>query len=247
MELGLSGAAGAASLACVLHRRGSQFFGPSIWHGPRNRKQIALTIDDGPSEQTPEFLALLDTLGVRATFFQCGKNIDRLPRIAAQVRDAGHEIGNHTYSHPRLIFCTPARIREEIRDTQAAIRRATGIQARLFRAPYGIRSFGLREALREHGLTGVLWTVMGHDWDWEDIEIAHYVVWHVSNGAIICLHDGDRTSPQVDRNNTILALRQIIPKLYESGYTFVTAGEMLDQIRTGQAAAPAGRATLDAA
>jgi peptidoglycan/xylan/chitin deacetylase (PgdA/CDA1 family) len=149
------------------------------------------------------------------------------------VRDRGHEIGNHTYSHPRLLFRSAARIREEIAETQRAIAQATGVEPRLFRAPYGIRWFGLRPALLEFNLTDVMWTVMAHDWEWEAAEITSHVLSRARNGAIICLHDGDRTSPQADRWNTVAALRMIVPKLYSRGYTFVTAGEMLRQLRDG--------------
>lgn len=232
LELSAGAAAGwALAAGYAVRGRSAQIFGKSIWHGPRRKKQIALTFDDGPSEETPRILELLDTSCVRATFFQCGQNVDRLPDIARQVRDLGHEIGNHTYSHPRLIFCSRSRIREEIDATQKAILRATGVEPRLFRAPYGIRWFGLRQALQEHGLTGVMWSVIAHDWEWEGDEIARHLLTHVSKGGIICLHDGDGISPHANRHNTVLALRHVIPKLYERGYSFVTAGEMLDQLQ----------------
>ncbi len=220
-----------AAAALVIGRgvrgRSSQLFGPSRWRGPRDRKQIALTFDDGPSEATPELLEVLDGLRVQATFFQCGKNVERLPAISRQVRERGHEIGNHTWSHPRLLGCSRQRIREEIGRAQKAIRDAAGVSPRLFRAPYGIRWFGLGPALGEHGLTGVMWTVMGYDWEWEAAEIADHVVSHASSGGIVCLHDGDRTSDKVDRRNTLRAVRDIVPKVRHQGYAFVTAGEML--------------------
>ena len=226
IELGLSiPVAAGLVLGYGARGRSSQLFGPSFWRGPRNRKQIALTFDDGPSEFTPQVLEVLDTFGIRATFFQCGKNIERLSGVSRQVREAGHEIGNHTYSHPRLISCSPSRIRREIGETQRAIAGATGVEARLFRAPYGLRWFGLRAALREYGLTGVMWTVIGYDWEWGAEEIARLVLTHASPGGIICLHDGDRTSSKVDRRETVQALRYFIPRLYDQGYSFVAAGE----------------------
>lgn len=228
LEAGVCGAAaGWAALAYGLRGRSSPLSGPSLWRGPRNRKQLALTFDDGPSEATPDVLEVLDTFSVRATFFQCGKNIERLPAIARQARDVGHEIGNHSYSHPRLLYCSAARIREEVGRTQRAIGQQTGREARLFRPPYGLRGLGLRAALREHSLTTVMWSVIGHDWEWEAEEIAHHVVSHLDAGGIVCLHDGDRTAARVDRRRTVQALRWIIPTLYGRGYSFVTAGEML--------------------
>ncbi len=226
-ELGIAvAAAGAAVAGYGARGRSATLFGPSIWRGPRNQKLLALTFDDGPSPATLEVLEILDVHAIRATFFQCGANIERLPHLSRQVAAAGHEIGNHTYDHPRLLGCGPARLRREIGDTQKAILQATGACARLFRAPYGLRWFGLRSVLAEFGLTGVMWTVIGYDWEWEAEEIARHVETQASPGGIICLHDGDRTSSQVDRRPTIRALRLLIPRLYDHGYGFVTAGQM---------------------
>ncbi len=231
-------AAAVAAVAALGHGvrgRSSRMFGPNVWRGPRDKRQIALTFDDGPSEATPQVLDLLDLFCVRATFFQCGQNVARRPALARQVHDEGHEIGNHTYSHPRLIACSPARIREEIGNTQKAIVEATGVAPRWFRAPYGERWFGLSPALRRHGLTGVMWTVIGNDWEWEAAEIARHVVGHASNGGIVCLHDGDRIAERADRRNTVQALREMIPRLYERGYSFVTVAQMLQSGASGGA------------
>src|SRR5712692_2188266 len=217
----------AAVLGYAAKGRSSRLFGPNIWRGPRHPKQIALTFNDGPSESTEQVLDILDVFSIRATFFQCGKNVQRLPAISRQVKERGHEIGNHTHSHPYLLWCSPARICEEIAAAQKAIADAAGVEPRLFRAPYGLRWFGLRSALREHNLTGVMWTVMGYDWEWEATEIAAHVLAHASPGGIICLHDGNRTATTVDRRNTILALRKIIPQLHQQGYSFVTVGDMI--------------------
>src|SRR5262245_61738894 len=88
--------------AYAVRGRSSQVFGPSVYQGSRNRRLIALTFDDGPSESTPELLAILKKHDVLATFFMCGSNVDRLPEVARMVQQAGHEIGNHTDSHPRF-------------------------------------------------------------------------------------------------------------------------------------------------
>src|ERR1700679_239695 len=96
---GLSAAAAYGTVS-----KNSQLFGPSVYRGPGTRKSIALTFDDGPSESTPDLLEYLEQEGVVATFFQCGMHVKRLPHIAGQVAAAGHEIGNHSYSHPKLPF-----------------------------------------------------------------------------------------------------------------------------------------------
>src|SRR5580765_7165695 len=87
-------------LAWAVRGRSASVFGRSVWRGPRNRRAVALTFDDGPSESTPEILKILEEYGVTATFFQCGANVDRLPQVAREVAAKGHEVGNHTYSHP---------------------------------------------------------------------------------------------------------------------------------------------------
>src|SRR5581483_7517757 len=84
--------------------RSSQLFGPSVYRGPGRRRTIALTFDDGPSEGTLPLLDYLHKERIWATFFQCGMNVRRLPHIAGQVAAAGHELGNHTYSHPVIPF-----------------------------------------------------------------------------------------------------------------------------------------------
>src|SRR5947209_20585891 len=101
------------SAAAVYHASGSktsQVFGPSICRGARTRRTIAITFDDGPSDQTSDLIEYLDSQNVKATFFQCGLNVRRRAAIAGQVAAAGHQLGNHTYSHPLLPFKSPAFI-----------------------------------------------------------------------------------------------------------------------------------------
>src|SRR5262249_26159731 len=153
----------------------STVFAPSVYHGDRSRPAIALTFDDGPSESTPALLEILAEHNVRATFFMCGKNARRVPAIARRVLAAGHEIGNHTDSHPRLDFKSPEFIYRELALAQESIRAATGASPRLFRAPYGVRWFGLRHAQERLNLLGVMWTVIGNDWQWSASRISRLV------------------------------------------------------------------------
>src|SRR6186713_2351080 len=129
--------AAVASAAWATRGRSSTVFAPSIWRGPATGRALALTFDDGPSEATGEILELLDRLRIRATFFQCGANAERLPGEARAVSLAGHEIGNHTYSHARLWLRSGAFIENEIGRTQQVLSAVHGQPPRLFRAPYG--------------------------------------------------------------------------------------------------------------
>src|SRR5215469_4233965 len=127
----VAGAAAVAGAAWAVRGRASAVFAPSIWRGPRARRALALTFDDGPSESTPALLELLARDNVPATFFQCGANIDRLPHIARAAFDAGHEIGNHTDSHPMFCFRSPAFMRRELDRVQRAVEANTGARPTL--------------------------------------------------------------------------------------------------------------------
>lgn len=215
-----------ASAAWAVRGRSSAVFAPSIWHGPRDHAAIALTFDDGPSESTPALLQLLARHRVPATFFQCGAAVERLPQIAHEVSAAGHEIGNHSYSHPMLCFRSAGFLHQELERAQRAIERHTGAGPTLFRAPYGVRWPGLRSAQRSLGLTGVMWTVIGYDWKRAADAIVRRVSGNVSNGAIVCLHDGRALRVAPDIRNTIRATEQLIPMLLDRGYRFETVSRL---------------------
>ena len=188
---------------------------------------MALTFDDGPSESTPEVLKLLKGYRVRATFFMCGANVRRLPEIAREVLRSGHEIGNHTDTHARFDFKSPEFIHCEILRALEAIHKATGSEPKLFRAPYGVRWFGLRRAQSQLGLTGVMWTVIGRDWTLPAPRICRRLLNGAANGGILCLHDGRTIHTAPDIGNTIEAIRTTIPKLLERGFQFQPVGDML--------------------
>ena len=198
----------------------SQLWGPGFHRLPGGTNEIALTFDDGPASGTPLFLDALDALNVRATFFVCGRNVVRRPDLARSIVEAGHVIGNHTYSHPRLPICSPLRVRQELVRTQQAIAEATGVRPALFRPPYGLRSPALRSLLPELGLVCVHWTVIGNDWKRDAPEIASRVLRRVREGAIICLHDGCGTDAHCDRSQTLEAVWEIVPRLKDRGFRF---------------------------
>ncbi len=218
---------GTAFVAYSVRGRSSRIFGPSVYRGPRDRRAVALTFDDGPSESTPSVLELLSRYRAAATFFQCGANIRRLPAIARQVLAAGHEIGNHTDTHRPLYLASPHVILSEFERAQNTIRHTLGIEARWMRAPFGARWFGFREMQRRLGLTGVMWTVIGRDWTLDPSRVAQRILRRVANGSIICLHDGRELAPKPDLGVTLGALRRILPELSARGYRFCTVSQLL--------------------
>jgi peptidoglycan-N-acetylglucosamine deacetylase len=213
----------------------SWLFGTCVSSGSPGSRTVALTFDDGPCESTPALLDVLASEGVAATFFQCGMNVLRHPAIAREVALAGHEIGNHTYSHARLCprlsrkpnFLPPAAIYRELAQAQEILCAETGAIPILFRPPYGFRWIGLGRAQRRLHLLGVLWTVIGHDWDWPAERTAGHVLTGTGPGGILCLHDGRDIQPNPDISQTIDAVRCIISALKDEGYSFATVSNLL--------------------
>lgn len=225
---GAAAAAGAAGFAGYAVRgRSSAVFGPSVYHGDRSRPALALTFDDGPSESTPALLEILREQQVRATFFMCGRNVRRFPNIAREVHEQGHEIGNHTDSHPYLNFKPAEFIYRELALAQESIHVHTGVTPVFFRAPYGVRWFGLQRAQERLRLTGVMWTVIGRDWALPAGAIFKRIVRRVSNGGILCLHDGRATEAHPDVRPMLDAVERTIPALKERGFQFQTLSEMV--------------------
>jgi len=198
-----------------------------VYRGPASRHAIALTFDDGPSESTPALLRVLADQDVSATFFQCGANVERLPEIACEVVQRGHEIGNHSHTHPRFYFRNPAFIFHELSRAQDAIQRVTSASPALFRAPFGVRWPGMRNAQRCLNLLGVMWTVIGRDWKLTAQAIVRRVLPEINNGAIICLHDGRELIARPDIESTIDAVRRLVPILKAEGYRFQTVSQLI--------------------
>jgi peptidoglycan-N-acetylglucosamine deacetylase len=244
LDTGLSLAAGVTALTAGMaglvlygvHGKSSQLFGPSVCRGRSSRRSIALTFDDGPSEGSLPVLEYLHSQQIRATFFQCGLNVLRHPDIARMISASGHEIGNHTYSHARLCprlgwqvnWKSPAAVAEEFSLAQHIIRSEVGVRPKLLRAPYGLRWNGMRQIQRQLDLLGVMWTVIGHDWEWPAEQVAQHVIREASRGGIICLHDGRDIRPNPDISETLKAVHQIVPVLKDQGYSFDTVSELLN-------------------
>ena len=217
----------AGLLAHAVRGRSSRIFGPSVWRGDPGRRAVALTFDDGPSESTPAFLSALRAYGAVATFFECGENLRRLPDVAREVLAAGHEIGNHSDSHPLCCFRSESFIEADFARAQQSFERAIGMAPSLMRAPFGVRWFGYSRMQQNLGLLGVMWSVIGLDWKLPVHRICDRVVRAARNGSIICLHDGRACAPRPDVRNSLEAVKRILPALLEQGYRFETVSQIL--------------------
>ncbi|HLH01887.1 MAG TPA: polysaccharide deacetylase family protein [Bryobacteraceae bacterium] len=221
---GLSAAAAYGSVA-----KSSQLFGPTVFRGSGRERTIALTFDDGPSEGTLQLLDYLHREQVYCTFFQCGMNVRRLPQVAGAVAGFGHQLGNHSYSHPTLPFKSRAFIDREFTEAQKIISFETGLTPMVMRPPYGFRWPGMRAVQEKLSLLNVLWTVIGNDWRWPAAKITEHVLRNVTPGGIICLHDGRATEANPDVSQTLKAVRQIVPVLKDQGYQFLVLSDLLHE------------------
>src|SRR5581483_3778198 len=225
----LGGVAAASALGWASMDARSQLFGRTFIgrDDVAGRKFIALTYDDGPNDRCT--LPLLDVLakhGARVTFFMIGSYVAARPEIARRVAEAGHEIGNHTFRHPNLIGCSPARVRSELEQCRAALRDAVGEHSRWFRPPFGGRRPDVLAVVRALGMEPVLWRVSSRDWVLDARAIEEKVSRGLRGGDVILMHDGSHRGMEWDRGNTVKATDALIPRLRDGGYEFVSGGEM---------------------
>jgi peptidoglycan/xylan/chitin deacetylase (PgdA/CDA1 family) len=201
-----------------------QWFGRTFAGGARGSKQIALTYDDGPND--PHTLKLLDVLAkhsVRATFFMIGRYVRQRPDIALAVAQAGHVIGNHTFTHRLLIFESAARTRAQLVECRQALEDAVGEHSKLFRPPFGGRRPATLRVARALELETVMWNVTGYDWNAPPAAvIERKVVRQICGGDVVLLHDGGHRAPGADRAQTVIATDSLIRRYKDQGYEFVT-------------------------
>jgi peptidoglycan/xylan/chitin deacetylase (PgdA/CDA1 family) len=206
-----------------------QWFGRAFHAGQRGSKQIALTFDDGPND--PHTLNLLEVLAkhnVRATFFLIGRYVRQQPDIAREIAKQGHVIGNHTFTHPLLIFEPSSWIRREISQCRDAIGEAVGEQSNLFRPPWGGRRPGVFRLVRDLELEPIMWNVTGYDWNAPSADyIEQKVTRKIRGGDVVLLHDGSHAAFGTDRSKTVQAVDRMIARYHAEGYQFVTIPEMM--------------------
>lgn len=181
---------------------------------------VALTFDDGPDPAaTPLFLEVLRERGVRATFFLLGSQISRSPRLAADIADAGHDIGVHGWRHRYLPLHGPAATYADLASAKEIITATTGVRPWLFRPPYGVLSTAGLVACRQLGLTPVLWSAWGKEWTPASTPESVFatLAGDLSGGATVLLHDSDNTSPAGSWRAALGALRLLLDECDRRG------------------------------
>jgi peptidoglycan/xylan/chitin deacetylase (PgdA/CDA1 family) len=221
--------AGAAAIYHATYSVRSQWLGSTHWRGRTDLQAVALTFDDGPAPDTERILDVLAQHQVRATFFMIGSHVERFPQTAKRIIAGGHEIGNHSYSHPIYLYRSAGETRRQLERTQAVITATTGISPGLARPPCGVRTPGYFRAARRLGLRTVQWDVAGFDWKRRTgRQIARDVLRKARTGSIVLLHDGD-SERKHDRQETVAALPLIIDGLHARGLRIVPLTQLLGE------------------
>lgn len=206
----------------LMNARNYQLFGNITSHVETNDKVVALTFDDGPTKNTDAILSLLDDFQVKATFFLIGKDIEEHPEEARKIAAAGHQIGNHTYSHKRMVLKSPAFIKHEIEKTDDLIAEIGYTKSIVVRPPYGKKLIGFPYYLNKQQRETITWNLEPDTFFTQADEKVRYVKENIQPGSIILMH------PMYDSTeNELQAIEEILQTLLDEGYTFVTIDELL--------------------
>ncbi len=210
-----------AGLYVLMNARGFQLAGKLVNRVETAEKLVALTIDDGPTERTPAILDVLAAQQVPATFYLVGRDLDAQPDYGRAIMAGGHEIGNHSYTHRRLVFVSPATVRAEVERTDAAIARI-GYRGRVtFRPPYGKKLLALPSYLADHDRTTVMWDVEPDSTGGASTErIVADTLDEARPGSIILLH-------AMYQPASLAAIAPIVSGLRARGYQFVTVSHLM--------------------
>jgi peptidoglycan/xylan/chitin deacetylase (PgdA/CDA1 family) len=212
----------AVGLREVVNSSTFQLFGDYVARIETPDKIVALTFDDGPHPvYTARVLDVLDRYQIQATFFMMGRNVERYPAVARQVLDRGHEIGNHSYSHPKLIFMSPQRVREEIERTDQLLRNIGVTGEIYFRPPHASKFLVLPYVLTKMHKLSVLGDVDPEEWKQRPAAVmTASILRQVRPGSIIGLHDPAGAE-------TVRTLEDSVEALRARGYRFETVSQLL--------------------
>lgn len=183
---------------------------------------VAMTFDDGPHPQnTPRLLDMLRERNIKATFYVIGRSVDLYPSITRRIVAEGHEIGNHTYTHGNLTKMSDDKVRNELIRTKASIAKATGVQPRTMRPPYGALLQRQRTWIHsEFGYPTIMWAVDPRDWQRPGPSVVtSRILSNTTPGAIVLAHDL--------HSQTVDAMPGTLDGLLRKGYKFVTVSQLL--------------------
>ncbi|MBQ9758079.1 MAG: polysaccharide deacetylase family protein [Clostridia bacterium] len=188
---------------------------------PENEKVVALSFDAAwGNEDTGQLIKIMDKYNVKTTFFVVGSWVDKYPESVKQLSDAGHEIMNHSNSHPHMTQISVEKMKEEATKCDEKIKAITGVQPTLFRAPYGDYNNDVVGAMRETGHFTIQWDVDSLDWkNLTASEITDRVLKKVKPGSIVLFHNAALHTPE--------ALPAIIESLQKDGYKIVPVSEII--------------------
>lgn len=198
-----------------------------IYSGSSRVRWVALTFDDGPDDRfTPWVLNVLRSQGVKGTFFLTGQRSEVHPDLVRRIVAEGHEIGNHSYNHAKLVNLPPWRVRDQLARTHQILRRLTLRPVRFFRAPYGAVNHQLLLDAQALGYRTVQWSVDSEDWkSLPKDQVLSNILPNVRPGSIILQHSAGGVGE--DLSGTAQALPALVRTLRLRGYRFVTLSEML--------------------
>jgi peptidoglycan-N-acetylglucosamine deacetylase len=200
---------------------------PSLWKAKVQEKVIALTFDDGPKpDLTPPLLAKLKELGIPATFFVVGMMAERHPELVKQMVKEGHEIGNHTFTHPNLTYIPAIAVQRELCRTSALVRQITGKSPRFYRPPGGNFNGAVAECAEALGMGGGYWTIDVYKLERPPFgakDILKFALPKIQPGSIMLMHNGPTT--------TIEALTGLKKHLDEHGYKCVTMSQLASYVK----------------
>lgn len=184
----------------------------------KQRPMIALTFDDGPGEYTEELINCLVENNAKATFFMLGQNVEAYPEIAKELSDAGMELGNHSYSHPDLVTIGADATAQQVSNTDAALKAATGFEATVMRPPGGSFNDSVKAAI-DHPL--IIWSIDTRDWTTKSEDQTYQVVMdNAQDGSVVLMHDIHEWS--------VKAAIRMIPDLIAKGFKLVTVSELAE-------------------
>lgn len=189
-------------------------------------KVIALTFDDGPGPYTEKLLDILDKYDAKATFFLIGSKVSARANTLRRMQSRGHQLGNHSWSHPELNKISAEQLASEIDQTNNTIKQAVGTKPNIIRPPYGAFNRAVLEQFRQRGMSAVVWSVDTRDWADRNSEIVcSRAVAGARNGAVILMHDIHQTS--------VNAVPCILDSLKQQGYSFVTVQNLIGDMTPG--------------